>query len=598
MAAPPELSTPPLRARVARLVAAGTLLGATLSVAVADLDGNGSIGGTTASWILFVTASMAVVAAAIRTGRPYLARTVALIIGLYSAACLALAVARQLWFLEWSDIEFVLAAPGDSARTFVEMGGAAAVTGAVAVCLLATFAFGASLATLSRGFARAGSTARLLLIAALLAAGVAYAGAPHSRLSNYPKEYLAAGGIMPVVAARPYQPFTTGENVFIVQMESVNGLAVSGDYVIDGKPVTGDFLPGTSRLAPRGISIPYLWSNDILTYRGQQSILCGAVGNLHAQYFDELVPRTTDCLPELFRRAGYRTIFLSNYWNGDFSWIDGFMKRIGFRELHYADFMQPNDPASVWGFDEKIFFDRAFDFLESHYRRDEKLFVYIAISTHHVGFTRERLSDLRWLQADHATQVRQYLQSARIQDESLLTFYSRFEKFTGGDAHAFFVADHGYPLGLYGDVLPAHGSTIDNYLAPLLYLPPTRRADEFALGRRFDRAMYAQSDLLPTIAELLSGKPHQNSFVPFMKRRPPEDPAYEPCHVMVQPMEGKTMVIARGQNLYEYSSVRRTLREYRITLNPIRQVLVSQRDNMTYADFDRTYGCDRYRKSG
>ena len=594
MAPTSEVSTLPLRARIARLVGAGVLVGATLAVALADLHGNGALTGATATWLVFLTASLAIVATAVHTGHPIVSRSLSLILGLYCAGCVTLAVARQLPILEWQDIEFVLSAPADSARTFAEMGGPAAIIAAIAVCLLAALAFGACFITVSRGFGRF-APAHLLLFAAVLAASLVYFGAPHAQLSRYPKDYMAAGGILPVVDARPYHAFTSGENVFIVQMESLNGLVMNGDYVVDGQSVTGDFLPGTRRLASKGIAIPYFWSHDVLTYRAQPSILCGAVRNVHFFYFDDLVPRTTDCLPELFSRAGYKTLFLSNYWNGDFSGTNKFMKRIGFRDLHFADFMRTNDPASVWGFDEKTFFNRAFDYLEAEYKPDEKLFVYLAISTHHAGFTRERLGDLRWIKADQATRIRQYLQSARIQDESLLTFYSRFQKFTGGNAHAFFVADHGFPLSLYGGVLPSQGATIDNYVTPFLYLPPASRAGEFALGRKIDEAAYSQSDLLPTIAELLSGQPHPNSFVPFMKRRPPQHADYEPCHVMVQPFEGRKVIIVRQQNLYEYSAAMRTLREFRITARPMRQELVSQRENVSFAEFDQQYGCKRYR---
>jgi len=588
-------TTLPLRARIARLIGIGILAGATLTVVTADLYGNGAITGGTASWLLLLTSSIAILAAAIRAGRAALSQPLSLLLGLYCAVCVILAVVCQSPLFEWGDVEFVLAAPGDSARTFLEMGGPAALAAAIAVALLAGLAFGAPLATISREFARVGPSWRLLLIAVVSAASLAFVGTPHSRLSTYPKELLGTGDVLPAVDPTPHYAFTSGENVFIVQMESLNGLVLNGDYVIDGKPVTGDFLPGMRRLAAKGISIPYFWSHDVFTHRAQQSILCGAVRNLNPMYFDTVVPRTTACLPELFQKGGYKTVFLSNYWDGDFSKTNHFMRRIGFRDLHFADFMKPNDPASVWGFDEKTFFTRAFDYLESQYRGDEKLFVYLAISTHHAFFTRERLSDLQWFQADRATQIRRYLESARIQDESLLTFYSRLQQFTGGNAHAFFVTDHGFPLGLYGGSLPSHGATIDNYLTPFLYLPPARRAEEFALGRRIGDVSYAQSDLLPTIAELLSGKPHRNSFVPFMKRETAKRADYERCHVMVQPLVGRMIVVAREQNLYEYSAVAKRLREYRLTSHPMRQVLVSQRENVSWAEFDRLYGCDRYR---
>lgn len=587
----------PLRARMAWTAGFALLAAASVFIVWADLDGNGAISAPTASWVAFLMFSIALIAAANRAGRTRLSRFTALLLGVYCVPCVTLAVVRVRPYIAWRDIEFVLAAPGDSARTFLEMSGPAGIIAAVVAVVLAALPFSASIAAVGRELERSAWPAPLLLgITLSLAATFTLIGAPHARLSKYPKEYIAAGGIMPVVAKQPRLRFTRGESVFIVQMESVNGLLMNGDYVVDGKTLTGNFLPGMQRLAPRGISIPYFWGHDILTHRGQQAILCGAVRNLHVPYFDEAVPRTTDCLPELFRREGYRTVFLSNYWDGSFSGIETFMKRIGFRDLHFADFMKPNDPVSVWGFDERAFFTRAFDYLESRYGRDEKLFVYLAISSHHAGFTRERGSDLKWfLTADRHKRISQYLESARIQDESLLTFYQRFQRFTGGNAHAFFVADHGFPLGLYGGTMPGHGSTIDNYLTPFLYLPPAGRASEFALGRKLDDVVYAQSDLLPTIAELLTEQPHQNSMVPFMKREPAVRADYEPCQVMVQPLDDRVIIIARGKNVYEYSGVTYKLREYRLTTKPVRQVLVSQRDNVTFAEFDRAYGCKRYR---
>ncbi len=503
--------------------------------------------------------------------------------GIYCAACLGLTI--LIFNPGGLDADFVLASPTSSAKTLLKTVGGVTTSLFAAIVAFVIFLYVLGLFVLARRI-----RARRSAIAALAMSivGIALSGAPHRLLlpSETGREHIHP--LMP--APHPPLVIRRGENVFIVQLESINGLMSNGDYRVDGRPVI-DPMPAVHQLARRGVYFPRFWGNDVVTHRAQQTILCGAVRNVDRRYFDEVVPWPGDCLPALFRKAGYKTVFLSSFDDGRYVDTDKFMARAGFDDRHFADFMKAEDRKARWGYDESTTFTRAFEYLRSHYKPDDRLFVYIAVCAHHFGFERGPLGYLDYFQTDQKTRIMNYLVSQRVQDESLLLFDRTLREYDGGNSHLLIVPDHSFPLGLYGGVTPNSGATIDNFLTYFLYLPPTKRASQFAVGRTVT-AKYGQSDLYATVIELMTDEPMQNSLVPVFKGQTP--PGYEQCHVMTQPYAAPSVLIERGERLYQYFIPKRVLREFRLVYGPMRQELVREVP-MTYEEYDRLYGCRRYR---
>jgi hypothetical protein len=522
----------------------------------------------------------------------WLATTFAFLLGVYGSVCAVLALYRVATST-WVDLSFLLAMPRDTAKTgWLWLGGVGLAVAAsvflahAAAQAWAARALGGAIAT-TRATTLQSSVVLLLLVPALI-----WFGLPHPKLLLDTDMAKRAAHVKPLLPSAALS-VNAGESLFLVQLESLNGVAVNGDY--PARPAS-DPIPVLRTLATQnGIFFPALWSSDVQTHRVSQTILCGAVRNVNASTFFEQTVFRSDCIPALFRNAGYRTIYLSGYPDGDFARTRELMHRAGYTDVHFADFMQPGDERHLWGYEESLFFRRAFTYLRKHYRGDERLLVHFAVSAHHVGFSRRLEGEKEWFFAPREQQLASYFASAQKQDAALATFWDEYRRFTGANAHLFIFGDHSYPLGLYGSVQPDRGATIDNFVTTMAYLPPQQRNSEFAIGRSIPD-LFAQADLPPTLAELVSGRPQPNSLVPFLRREPAARAPYERCQVMVQPFGYRAVAIARGDSLHVYSFADECVETFRLTHSPLRQERVARDCDLAFGEYERRYGCARYRR--
>jgi hypothetical protein len=551
-------------------------------------------------WLIGILAFVTVLAVVLPLVGRIAGYVILAVLAVYCTLCTLLAAYRA-WMHERLDVAFVISWPAAALKTFwIEAGPLRAVLIAVALVVIAAL-FGWSLRTLA-GVDRVGlSRSRGIIVAVVFIVALASVGGTHATLMQEYETFALTAEPLPPPLVFDYSPFDLAgatDNVVFLQEESINAIAMNGERVVDGHAFNGDYLPGTRDVARHGILFPYFWAHDIVTHRAQETILCGSVRNFRHEYVDTQSPRTTPCMPELFKKAGYRTIFLSAYEDGTFYHTDAFMNRIGFDELHFADFMRDDDPRSVWGFDEAPYYKRALAYIRKRFRPDEKLFIYIATSANHAGFARGPERETIYYTLPVEKQLTQYLWSARKQDAALSDFYADYRSTvsTWKPTHLFIVADHSFPLGMYGRSMPQSGVSVDNFLTMCMYVPPESRAGEYAVGTKMEH-LFGQSDLMPTLSELLTHKPRQNSIVPFMKREPAAAGApYEPCYVMTQPYGGGFVFIARGRKGYVYGNVANTITTFDLLENPTRQVATNVERDVSYAHFEAKYGCRRYHR--
>ena len=517
----------------------------------------------------------------------------------YTLLCVVLAWYQYKFGLPL-DVGFVLSSPANSLRTFLveaRVIGTIIVVGLLCAILVA---YGASMSVAARQAVLdtkswwAGTAMLLALMPAMF-----YVGGPHSLLlpeyALNPRQFeIRIPSIVPDYSA--FDLSGAHESVVITQLESVNALAVNGELVADGRAYPGNYLPGTTQLRSRGVFFPHFWNHGVFTHHGQQAILCGVVQHFPMGFYQP-TQSSPPCLPELFRRAGYKTVFLSSYPEGGFFNTDRFMSRIGFEDVRFADFMQPQDQRAVWGYAEKTFFQRAYAYLNRRYKPEEKLFVYFALCAHHAGFSRDIDHDHVWFTAPPQTQVEQYLASAKIQDASLVDLYKLNEEFARRrPTHLIVVPDHSYPMGLYGSRMAQVGASIDNFLTTFFYIPPDGRMPEFAVGSTVEQ-LYGQADIIPTVAELVTHRARPNSFVPAMKRDAERRTDYEPCQVMTQLFGGGYLYVAHGMTAFQYNVQKHTVTQYALQLHPMRQRQLAVRRNVLYKDFESQYGCQRYQRA-
>ncbi|HYO77994.1 MAG TPA: sulfatase-like hydrolase/transferase [Thermoanaerobaculia bacterium] len=589
-----EAATPSRRQGMASgvrmLAALVLLLWPLVPMALASRDAQADPLPQLASWTAFTAAAVVVAGVAHAIIRRRFATAAGAVAGLYATICTLLA-AYRLAMHDWLDLEFLLAIPSDSVKTAYKSLGAGRTAMGVLALLVCTALYAVAFASIARTIAKLRGRTRYGMAAAALTA-VSFVTLPHTTLL-LPTENLRTAPVPPLFPKASYT-VTPGESVFIVQLESLNGIAINGEYDVGDPGRRG--ASETLRLLGRdGIYFPYVWSHDVQTHRAQQSILCGSVRNLRKNSVFEQRAIDRPCMPELFRAAGYRTVFLSSYTDPLFGKTRDIAERSGFTDIHFSDYMQRGDKKALWGYEENAFFRRSFEYLRKTYRPDERLLVFFVVTAHHVGFSRRRMDDTQWFVDPREKQVAKYLESARHQDESLQTFRDEFMRFTGGAAHLLVTGDHSYPLGLYKSIVSSVGATVDNYITSMLYVPPKQRAPEFATGKVV-KEIHGHSDILPTIAELVSRKPQENSLVPVMLRASARGGDYERCHVMVQPFDLPSVTVAREKTMYTYRFSSSCILKYTLTFDPLRQNGAGSTCGVSYADFERLHGCARYRR--
>lgn len=386
------------------------------------------------------------------------------------------------------------------------------------------------------------------------------------------------------------------DNIFILQLESLNAMAASGQLSQDGDKYKGDFIPHMRSIAKSdGVFFPYFWANETNTNRAQEVILCGIVGNLGKALSYRLNEINIDCLPTTLAKAGYTTVaFRSDYL--EFENEGEFLKKTGFQEVHFKDIMKPGELKYWWGYDDCLFYRRAFEYLKVHYPNPQKLLVFVEVSTHHVPFN--------WVHPPYTflhkfktpvNFLEDYLNSLLEQDYCVQTFYDEYRNYVGDRSHLFILADHSWPTGINEektDMIKAVNP--EQMLTSLAYIPPTEKWGDFRRGSE-EKNMFSQADLVPTIYELLTNKPYQNSFTYALKQSGHKPSSYEDCHLLVQAYHWAHLGIVKNQkDFYKYNIENGKLYYSDISKDILQSDIHVAAPYLSLEDLKNKYFCKRY----
>ena len=366
----------------------------------------------------------------------------------------------------------------------------------------------------------------------------------------YPRSYSSEAWFKiapPFVPDYSALPVRSGESVFILQLESVNSYAVF-ERAADGKSYRPRVpQPGLETVLKEGhgVLFPRFWSNGAQTNRAWESILCAVSGNLGPPIAaDTARLQGRKCLPAHLADEGYATVFLYSYFHGGFFNLAGFAPASGFQDLVYGSkLMHEGDRRHHWGYDDCVFYERAFDYLTTHgLARRQRLFAYFEVGTNHTPFFNTmKYPEAHPFSHPHAF-IEHYLNSVAEQDHCLRTFWKRFEALGRDDIHLFIVPDHS--LWVSG--------TLDNEDAPfatwLAYVPPKRRAGQFA-SRTVLSPVPSQAQLYPTVLELLGADRSRRSFA-FALRGEETPRDYDDCKLLSEPHQ--RLIVRRGSERAEF----------------------------------------------
>jgi phosphoglycerol transferase MdoB-like AlkP superfamily enzyme len=185
---------------------------------------------------------------------------------------------------------------------------------------------------------------------------------------------------------RPLQPgLGRPRNVLLLVLESVSGVHVERFAAAHGRSAVAS-MPRLDAFAARGLAYDRFFTLQRKTNRGLYAILCGELPNLAGGLpkmsgYPEVGGR--DCLPRILRNAGYQTAYLQAAPLG-FMLKGQFMPRAGFEQVHGREWFDAAYARSVWGVDDRAFFERSLDMIDQLEAGHEPWFLTLLnVGTHH-----------------------------------------------------------------------------------------------------------------------------------------------------------------------------------------------------------------------
>ena len=320
------------------------------------------------------------------------------------------------------------------------------------------------------------------------------------------------------------------QNLFLIQLESLNA-----------ELVNETITPNLLRIAKRdGILFSRIQASSVMTVRAQESILCSLLPALKDNIAHS--KRLTDglvCLPHILKKHGVKALYFQSYPYFSFGNVAGFMKSIGFDELHSTDIMKPDDPLLPWGYHEDVFFKRVFAFLSSY--RTQKFFAYVQVgpTNHYPFFNPEQRDPLLPFRQPRSFKEA-IANTTYLQDRSFGEMYEKFYATTfGSNSNMIVFGDHSWPIEIHpGNRHNENGAFQENFVSSMAVFPARNARRRFDLNKRVER-LYSQLDILPTILDMYGIKNLNyfgKSFMNELSRN--SAPGPNRCLVSVQPFGG------------------------------------------------------------
>ncbi len=378
----------------------------------------------------------------------------------------------------------------------------------------------------------------------------------------------------------PKNDFSTNsnENIFILQLESLNSLVVNKDYT-----------PNFYKISENGVLIKNFYGNSVRTNRAQENILCGINGNLKRSYSYNPELIKNKCLPEILKENGYKTIaFRSD--SLEFTNTGNFFKDIGFEEVHFKDIMYEEDIKQPWGYDDKIFYERIFEYLNKNYKDQNKLFIYVEVSSHHYPFNDNNFNQLIFNEPKDFNE--NYINSVYNQDSALKDFYKYYKNYTNNsnNSHLFIFGDHSWPIGINNNTMNEVGHYEDNFKTSLIVIPK-KDSDYIQNGKIIDKR-FSEVDLIPTIFSILNKNEYKNSFEPILKNE--KLTKYDNCQMLIQYQNDVSINIVKYPKKYTYLLDLKKIHYLNLELDPYEKNEIILDENVELLDFLAQYGCERY----
>lgn len=351
---------------------------------------------------------------------------------------------------------------------------------------------------------------------------------------------------------------TESEDIYFFQLESLNGLLINDQNT-----------PKLINASKNGLFLKNIQAASVLTGRSQEVILCSILPVLKSPTAQSLILRDgLYCLPEIFKAHGYKTIYIQNYPNLKFDFIDNFMKFIGFEQVLSSEIMQPDDKYLPWGYAEDIFYQRVFEYLEK--LDDQKKFVYISVaaSNHHPFYSdevREHYTHLiPELPYSNAVSHKERMSNTTfIQDKIWGNAYEKYLADKKYKTNTVVFGDHSFPLGIHdGNIFHSNNAWQENFITTFLLIPSDNFKKKLTDQHKAE-TIFSQLDILPSILQLYGANNFKYAGESFINQNILNQTQ---CKISVQPFSDRFITIIKYPfkkiyNLNQNSVVKYNLNE-------------------------------------
>jgi len=211
--------------------------------------------------------------------------------------------------------------------------------------------------------------------------------APGEGFSDPAEAVLAAVPEIAADLAAPLRfPFEgRGKNVLLVVLEGVSGNYLSAAAQAHDREAVNK-MRNLDRIFSRNVGFATFFNHNRRTNRGLYALLCGDYPRLIAGMPKMTVAATQSwrrCLPQILSEHGYRTLFLQAAPLA-FMLKDRFMPAIGFQEVLGNAAFDRHYRRTLWGVDDRAFFEQALDRIEALDESGEPWFVtLLTVGSHH-----------------------------------------------------------------------------------------------------------------------------------------------------------------------------------------------------------------------
>ena len=287
-------------------------------------------------------------------------------------------------------------------------------------------------------------------------------------------------------------------NVFLILIESFNA------NFVEARAADGiDYTPNFNSLIKNGLYIDRFYGNSIQTCKGQAAVFYSVLPSYNGKIFVDYPELNINGFPAVLAGAGYQTIFFQAFHNMEFDNTKSSLLKAGFSVVKsYAEFRRKEDRPYIWGWgvEDKIFYERFFEMLDSlHGKAPEKpVFASLMTIGTHIpcdGMPREK----RAIYADPQNIREKYSNALRLSDSQLPRFFELLKqrKYLENSI-VIITADHSFPMkehGIYNNEVCFYDET---FRIPFLVL-----WDGVIRPERISGKAYSQIDIGPTITDLL-----------------------------------------------------------------------------------------------